>query len=93
MEKNTDYIITKDNEQFLVETETRDVKKAVIEQYVRCRKYQHMTQEQLALKSGISRPNITRFESGRANPSLEMLIRIADAMDMDIEIRLREKRC
>lgn len=50
-----------------------------------------MTQEKLAKLSGISRPNITRFESGYYNPSLEMLVRIAAAMDMAIELKLVPK--
>ena len=40
---------------------------------------------------GIKRPNISRFESGNYNPSLDMLIRMADKMDLQIEITLREK--
>ena len=51
-----------------------------------------MTQDRLAKQSGISRPNITRFESGHYNPSLEMLVRIAAAMDMEVEVHLVPKK-
>ena len=57
-----------------------------------CRKEKNMTQDRLAKQSGISRPNITRFESGHYNPSLEMLVRIAAAMDMEVEVHLVPKK-
>ena len=47
-----------------------------------------MTQVQLAARTGISQPNITRFESGNYNPSLEMMVRIAYALDMKLDIKL-----
>ena len=63
----------------------------MIEQYVRCRKMQGMTQAELARRAGVPRSNITRFESGSYNPSLEMLVRIAAALGMTLQLRLTEK--
>ena len=49
-----------------------------------------MTQEELARRSGISRPNIARFESGNYNPSLEMMVRIAAALGMRLQISMEK---
>ena len=54
------------------------------------RKARGMTQEELARRSGISRPNIARFESGNYNPSLEMMVRIAAALGMRLQISLEK---
>mgnify|MGYP002514628147 FL=1 len=47
-----------------------------------------MTQDELSRRTGISRPNISRFESGNYNPSLEMMVRMAAALDMTIDVKL-----
>ncbi|MCI8726223.1 MAG: helix-turn-helix transcriptional regulator [Hungatella sp.] len=60
----------------------------VIGQYIRCRKEKGITQAELARRAGIPRTNVTRFESGTYNPSLEMLVRMAQALEMNLEIRL-----
>lgn len=49
-----------------------------------------MTQADIARRTGIPRTNITRFESGRYNPSLEMLVKIAAALDMKLELILKQ---
>ena len=72
--------------------EQRSTRQAIIEQYVRCRKLLGMTQAELARRAGIPRTNITRFESGNYNPSLEMLVRIAAALDVSLQIQLTAKK-
>lgn len=88
MRRAMDYVFTVDNEEVLIEGLQKDTRTRVIAEYAKCRKEKKMTQEKLARLSGISRPNITRFESGYYNPSLEMLVRIAAAMDMEIKLEL-----
>lgn len=68
-----------------------EIRRAVIAQYIEYRKRKGITQQDIADSMGIKRPNISRFESGNYNPSLDMLIRMADEMDLQIEITLREK--
>ena len=58
----------------------------IINTYVEFRKQRGITQQQLADGSGLKRPNISRFESGESNPTLDMLIRLADELDLQIEI-------
>ena len=43
-----------------------------IEGFKQNRKLNGMTQTELGRKAGISQPNITRFESGSYNPSLDL---------------------
>ena len=50
----------------------------VVEQLKSARKAQNVTQEVLAERVGTKKSNISRFESGRYNPSLDFLIKVAD---------------
>lgn len=51
-----------------------------------------MTQEDLANELGVKRPNITRFENGSYNPTLDMLVRIAESMDMELRVELIKRK-
>jgi transcriptional regulator with XRE-family HTH domain len=68
------------------------IRKKIIEQYAAYRKSKGITQQELADAMGTKRPNISRFESGNYNPSLDMLIKLADCMDLNIEIYLTERK-
>lgn len=92
MRRAMDYVFTMDDQEVLIEGIQKGTRSQVIEKYIQCRRKKKMTQEELAKLSGISRPNITRFESGNYNPSLELLVRIAAAMNMEVEISLVEKK-
>ena len=48
-------------------------------------------QDELAKATGISRPNISRFESGTYNPTLKTMVKIAAALNMELHISLEEK--
>lgn len=89
--KDMDYIFNVDGTEILIEVQQKDIRKYVIGQYVKCRKEKKITQEQLAQRTGISRPNISRFESGNYNPSLEMMVRIAEALEMNLNIKLENR--
>ena len=92
MKKAMDYVFTSDNQEILIEGLQKETRAQVIGNYVTCRKDKKLTQDNLAQLSGISRPNITRFESGKYNPSLEMMVRIAAAMDMELQVSLVRKK-
>jgi transcriptional regulator with XRE-family HTH domain len=47
------------------------------------RVFSGMTQDQLAVASGIDSSNIRAYESGRAMPSIQSLVRIASALDVE----------
>lgn len=86
--KNMDYIYTDDEQAVLIEELQKSTRETIIHQFVQCRKSQKMTQADVARRTGIPRTNITRFESGRYNPSLEMMVKIAAALDMKVEMNL-----
>lgn len=86
--KNMDYIYTDDEQAVLIETLQKNTRETIISQFVQCRKNKKMTQADLARRTGIPRTNITRFESGRYNPSLEMMVKIAAALDMTVGLNL-----
>lgn len=56
------------------------------------RKLKGLTQAEVAERAGISRTNISRFESGKYNPTLDMLVKLATAMDLDISVTLDFKK-
>lgn len=61
----------------------------VVEQLKSARKAQNVTQEVLAERVDTKKSNISRFESGRYNPSLDFLIKVADSLGKQIQIRIR----
>ena len=47
-----------------------------------------MTQEELSKKTGIPQANISRLEKGKRKPTFETLQKLANGLDMHIEIKL-----
>ena len=89
--KDMDFIYSVDGQEISIEVSQKETRKEVIQQYVECRKARKMTQDELSKRSGVSRPNISRFESGNYNPSLEMMVRLAAALDMSVNVKLEKK--
>ena len=90
--KMTDYILKVGNElELIIEKKQKDVRQDVINQYISCRKNLHMTQTDIANILGTKRPNITRFENGTYNPTLDFLVKVAESMGKELEIKLVEK--
>ncbi len=48
----------------------------------------NMTQSKLADICGTQKSNISRMESGRYNPSLDFLVKVAESLGKKIEIHL-----
>lgn len=67
------------------------VKDNVIEQFIAKRKERGMTQSDVSIVTGIQRPNISRLESGYYNPTLDMLVRLADSIDCNVKITFVDK--
>ena len=88
----SDYIMKTENDlELLIETKQKEVRQNLIEQYIKCRKAKNMTQADVAEALGVKRPNITRFENGTYNPTVDMLVKIAEGLGKDLEIRLVDK--
>lgn len=60
------------------------VKKHFGERVLALRKSQSLTQEDLALSSGIERPQVSKIENGEVNVSLETIYKIAKALNTEI---------
>lgn len=61
----------------------------LISQIIEERSKQDITQEELALRVGTQKSNISRFESGTYNPSLDFLIKIANSLGKEVQIVLK----
>ena len=64
---------------------------AIIEKIIRARIEEGITQKDLAKRMKTKQSAISRLESGRANPSLSFLQRLAKALDARLEIRFLPK--
>lgn len=63
----------------------------MISQLVEARLEKNISQAELARRIGTQRSNICRLESGMQNPSLDMIIRVADALGKRILLTLEDK--
>lgn len=85
----SEYMYKMENElRVFIEEKQEAVRKDVIGQYIKARKEIRMTQADVAERLGVKRPNITRFENGSYNPTIDMLVKIAASIGKDLEIRL-----
>ena len=66
-------------------------RQSIIQKLTQARLEKGLTQEQLAKLIGTQRSNICRIESGTQNLSLDMMLRIAEALGKDISIMLEER--
>lgn len=77
--------------EILIEKEQERTRTDVINQYTSCRKSLGMTQADVAETLNTKRPNITRFENGTYNPTLDFLVKVAEGMGRKVEIKLVDK--
>lgn len=59
---------------------------SIIQAIIDMRKKSGMTQKELAQKTGITQADISRLESGNANPSIKTLQRLAAGMGMKLKL-------
>jgi len=63
----------------------------IIRAIVDARISQNLTQEELANRTGINQADISKLENGTRNPSLNLLKRLAEGMDMNLKIEFIPK--
>ena len=61
----------------------------VAQQLREVRKSQGMTQESLADRVRTKKSNISRLESGRYNPSLDFLVKVAGGLGKQIQVKVK----
>ena len=74
------------NPEFRAEWEALDPEFAVIQAMIEARKSAGLTQKQLAERTGIAQSDISKLETGNANPSLTTLRRLATGMGKQLKI-------
>ena len=77
------------DKEFKEEWETLEPEFSVMQAMIEARKSAGLTQKQLAEKTGITQADISKLESGNANPSLRTLQRLASGMGMKVKIEFR----
>ncbi len=68
--------------------ERNHARQEIAAQLRQVRKEQGMTQERLPEKVGTRKSNISRLESGRYNPSLDFLEKVAGGLGREIEVKV-----
>lgn len=63
----------------------------IIEKLINARIEANLTQKELAKKCGLKQSNISRLESGKANPTLKFLKKLADSLDCDLVVEFRKR--
>ena len=63
-----------------------------IRSMIEARKSQNLTQKQLAELTGINQGDISKLENGLRNPTIHLLKRIADSMNMTLKIEFVPKQ-
>ncbi len=64
----------------------------IIRAIVDARTSQNLTQKELAEKTGINQADISKLENGTRNPTVNLLKRLAEGMDMVLKIEFVPKQ-
>lgn len=76
------------DEEFRHEYEKLRPRYEAIEQILRARKEQNITQSELAKRVGTQKSNISRLESGNYNPSLDFLSKVAESLGKSLKVSI-----
>jgi DNA-binding XRE family transcriptional regulator len=76
------------NKEVQKEPKSNEAEYKLIEGIIMARKEKNLTQKELAELIGTRQSNISRLESGKYNPSLDFLNRIANAVGKQLEVRI-----
>ena len=74
------------NKEFKKEWDNLQPEMELIRTIVKARVDKNITQKELSVKTGINQSDISKLETGTRKPSLKILEKIADALDMAIRI-------
>ena len=80
------------DEEFKSEYESIQPEMNVIRALVEARNSQNLTQKELAERTGINQADISKLENGTRNPSINLLKRLAEGMDMVLKIEFVPKQ-
>lgn len=80
------------DEEFRKEYENMQPEFDVIRAIIDARTSQNLTQKELAERTGINQADISKLENGTRNPSIKLLKRLAEGMDMMLKIEFIPKQ-
>lgn len=80
------------DEEFRTEYEKLAPEFAIIQAVIDARKESNLTQKELSERTGIAQSDISKLENGNSNPTLGMLKRLADGMNMTVKLEFVPKR-
>ncbi|MCI5822508.1 MAG: helix-turn-helix transcriptional regulator [Lachnospiraceae bacterium] len=72
----------------VVPQSSRDVRMDMAKQMREARLGMNLTQQVVAERAGTKKSNISRMESGKYNPTLDFLVKVAESMDKQISIHI-----
>ena len=81
-----------DDKEFQKEWQESETEYSLIRSIAAVRKSRHMTQKELAEATGIDQSDISKIETGNANPALSTLIRLAEGMGMVLHLEFVPKQ-
>lgn len=87
-----DYIYSGENTDIVVETRGKAVCNKVVDELVALRKAKHMTQQDIADATGMKRANVARVEGKKFTPTIDVLMRYAECLGVEVEMKIVEKK-
>lgn len=80
------------NSEFRREWDNLEPEFNTIQALIDARKRCNMTQKELSERTGIAQSDISKIETGNANPALSTLKRLAEGMDMVLRLEFIPKK-
>lgn len=75
-----------DNPEFKKEYDALESEFSIIQALIDARKEKRLSQKELATLTGVDQADISRIERGIANPTLRLLRKLAEGLDMDLQL-------
>jgi len=79
------------NPEVMAEYENLQPEYEVLKALLSARKSRNLTQQELAERTGVNRSDISKLENGNSNPTIAILQRLADGMDMKLKLEFVPK--
>lgn len=79
------------DETFKKEYEALEPEYEIISSLIDARKSNNVTQKQLSEATGIAQSDISKIENGSANPTLKILQRLAEGLNMSLKVEFVPK--
>ena len=88
---NQEYFINGERQEICMEVEIKVFANQIVKALIEERKRQGLTQQEVADITGMKAPNVTRIESRKFTPTLDVLVRYAKAVGKELHFELVDK--